>query len=244
MWCVILGIVLILFGCGDAKELPSYLKLCQRRDPQLHQCIMDNVQILKPKMKPGIPELYIPPLNPLVIPEATLNSGSSFRATFKDIQLYNAHEFNLQSFDVDLDKYHIDLKILFPLLRIKSLYSFNGRLLILNLNGKGPADGNYTNVQVGLSLNGKVFKKNNKEYVSWEKEKIDINIEKINLLFERLFGDNTELNDQTNKVINNNIDGIVEELQPVIQEVVSGFVFSLVNRLFSRFSLNELFPPK
>lgn len=38
-------------------------------------------------MDKGIPELYVPPLDPLVIPEATLTSGSNFNATFKDIEV-------------------------------------------------------------------------------------------------------------------------------------------------------------
>lgn len=93
-----------------------------------------------------------------------------------------------------------------------------------------------------MSLKGTPFPKNNKEYVRWEKEKIDIQIEKVNLLFEHLFGQNAELNDQTNRVINQNIDSIIDELSPVIQQVVSDFVFGLINRLFAKYSVNELFP--
>ncbi|XP_050309899.1 uncharacterized protein LOC126745898 [Anthonomus grandis grandis] len=234
-------VVAFVIHCATAKGLPSFLKLCKRKDPNLHNCIIENVELLRPKLKQGVPELFIPPLDPLVIPEATLNSGAQFKATFKDIQMYNTDNFDLKSFDVDLDKHHINVKILFPLLRIKSIYNINGRLLVLNLDGKGPADGNYTNVEASLALKGTPFHKNNKEYVSWEKEKIDINIGKINLLFERLFGDNKELNERTNKVINENIDTIIGELQPVIQQVVSDFVFNLVNRIFAKYALSELF---
>ncbi|KAL1490573.1 hypothetical protein ABEB36_013243 [Hypothenemus hampei] len=242
MWKVILSCLLIFIQDASTKGLPSFIKLCHRNDPNLLKCIVENLEIIRPKMKNGIPELFIPPMNPLVIPQATLNSGANFKATFKDILMYHADEFKLEDFTVDLNNYHIEIKMMFPELRIKSDYNIKGRLLVLNLDGKGPADGNYTNVQCYVALKGNPFNKKGKEYVRWEKEKIDINIGKINLIFERLFGDNTALNDQTNRVINQNIDGIIEELEPVIQEVVSNFVFNLINRLFAKYSISELFP--
>ncbi|XP_060517808.1 uncharacterized protein LOC132696791 [Cylas formicarius] len=232
----------IYFEDVAAKGLPSYLKLCNRNDPNLSKCINENVEIIRPKLKQGIPELFIPSLDPLLISRATLDSGNAFKATFTNIELFYADKFHLHNFDMDLEKYKVDIKIGFPTLRIKSIYNINGRLLVLNLNGKGPADGNYTNVQAHLNLKGTPFNKNNKNFVKWEREKIDITIEKSHLFFDKIFGDNEQLNDQTNRVINENIDTIIEELQPVIQGVVSDFVFGVVNRLFSRYSINDLFP--
>ncbi|XP_030766676.1 uncharacterized protein LOC115890550 [Sitophilus oryzae] len=243
MWKLISGTVVILLVLDNAssKGLPSYLKLCKRRSGNLRTCVAENVELLRPHLKKGIPELFIPSMDPLIIPEATLNSGDQFKATFRNIEMYHAENFKVDTFNFDLDHHHVDAKLTFPLLRIKSNYNINGRLLILQLNGQGPADGNYTNVRASLSLKGTPFKKNNKEYIRWEKEKIDIGIEKSHLSFDRLFGDNAQLNEQTNRAINDNIDGIIQELQPVIQGVVSDFVFTIINRVFARYSVNELF---
>lgn len=98
------------------------------------------------------------------------------------------------------------------------------------------------NVEGTLSLNGKYFKKNDKDYLEWHQEAIDFSIEKVSLLFEKLFGDNDELTNQTNKLINENIDPIIGELKPVIQKVISDVVFSCINRVFTKYSVNELFP--
>lgn len=38
----------------------------------------------------------------------------------------------------------MEVKVKFPHVRIKSNYIVNGRILILNLDGRGPADGNYS----------------------------------------------------------------------------------------------------
>ncbi|ENN77414.1 uncharacterized protein LOC125502378 [Dendroctonus ponderosae] len=244
MWPKILAIFAVVGGFRSvfARDLPKFIQVCKRNDPNLEQCVIKNVEILRPMMKRGIPELFVPSMNPLEIPEASLSGSQSFQASFKNIQLYGADQFKLESFETDFKTYHIKVKLSFPSLRIKSLYNIKGRILILNLDGHGPADGNYTNVRTSLSLKGEQFQKNNKEYVKWHKEDIDISIGKINLYFEQIFGSNEELNDQTNRVINENIDQLIEELQPVIQKIVSEFVFSLINRLFAKYSMDELFP--
>ncbi|XP_076270152.1 circadian clock-controlled protein daywake-like [Rhynchophorus ferrugineus] len=237
------GAFLVVFAWDAvySKGIPSFIHLCKRRGGNLDQCVLDNAGVIQPRLKKGVPELFIPPMDPLVIPEATLDSGDRFKATFKNIQLFHADDFKLEQFKIDLDKGRVNILIFFPRLRIKSDYSVNGRLLILQLNGHGPADGNYTNIRTTLELKGTTFTKNNKEYMKWEKETIDIKIEKMQLQFDRIFGDNEELNQQTNRVINENIDGIVGELQPVIEGVVADFVFGILNRIFSKYSVNELF---
>lgn len=95
-------------------------------------------------MASGIPELPLPPMNPLVLPEAGLNNGDNFRASFKNIQVFYADEFKIDHLKVDLDKTHIELTLTFPRLRIRSQYTIDGKILILQLQGQGPADGNFS----------------------------------------------------------------------------------------------------
>lgn len=100
---------------------------------------------VRPHLANGIKEMGIPPLEPLVIPEANLDSGSSFNGKFKNIQVYYASEFVIKNFHINLDKNEVKFPIYFPRLRLKSDYTIRGRLLILDLNGNGTADGNLSN---------------------------------------------------------------------------------------------------
>lgn len=117
---------------------------CHRTDPKLEECLLKNVEILRPMFKKGIPELQIPSFDPLRIPEATLTGSQNFKATFTDIELYRAEDFVVEKLRANLDKFKLEASIKFPNLRIKSHYKVNGRILILQLNGEGPADGNYS----------------------------------------------------------------------------------------------------
>lgn len=71
---------------------------------------------------------------------------------------------------------------------------------------------------------------------------IDLDMGKTQIQFDNIFGDNKELNDQTNKVFNENIRDLYKELKPLLIEVISQFVFGIESRIFDRYSFDELFP--
>lgn len=101
------------------------------------------MDILRPKFDKGVPELGIPPFNPLTIPEAHFNGGS-FNVSFKNIEIYNLDSFSIDSLYFDPFKPEFKLAIKVPVLRIKATYTVKGRVLVLVLDGSGPLDGNYS----------------------------------------------------------------------------------------------------
>lgn len=99
---------------------------------------------LRPYLRKGIPEMRIPPLEPFKVQYVALDSGDSFKAEFRDLKVYGVSDFMLKNVDFDLDNNKAQIDLLFPKLRILSVYSVKGRILILQLNGHGNADGNYS----------------------------------------------------------------------------------------------------
>lgn len=83
--------------------------------------------------------------------------------------------------------------------------------------------------------------KNHQEHLKWEKSSISLEVGNSHVILEKLFGNHSDIQDKTNKVINENIETIISDLQPVIQQVVSDFIFGIVNQLFSFYSVKELF---
>ncbi|CAH1963274.1 unnamed protein product [Acanthoscelides obtectus] len=238
-----LCVVVLLIGAASCRKLPSFIEICHRKDPQINKCLQRNVEILRPRLKNGIPEMQIPGFNPLVISQATLSGGVSFEAIFNNIRMYGADDFIMDRFEVTTDpKFRFDLDIHFDKLRILSDYKINGRLLVLQLNGAGPADGNYTNVKAHLTTEGEHYQKNGKDHVRFVDKKIDLSIGSTNLYFDHILGDNDQLNVQTNRIINENSQEIIKELSPVITKVIGEFVFGIANRIFERYSYDDLFP--
>lgn len=62
------------------------------------------------------------------------------------------------------------------------------------------------------------------------------------LVFENIFQGNKELTDQTNKIISENIEGIMMEVKPVFDDTVEEITLTILRNVFHRFSLDELFP--
>ncbi|XP_045471924.1 protein takeout-like [Harmonia axyridis] len=231
-----------VFGFVVSNKLPNFISYCHRGDPNLNECVAKAMNQVKSHLAEGIPEFQLPSMNPLMLSEASLETGENFKCSFKNIEVYYADEFVLKSVNVNLKKDQVDMTLRFPRLRIKSIYKVTGKLLILQLDGSGPADGNFTNVECIISMSGSRFIKNNKEYVNFNKNELKLNLGHPVMKFENLFGANEELNVQTNRIINENIESILEELSPVLNKVIKEFVFGLIGRVFDRFSLDELFP--
>lgn len=197
---------------------------------------------MRPKLAKGIPEMGIPPMEPLVVPQATLDTGSAFKAEFKNIQVYHDTEFTFDDFLIDFDKNKIEFPIFFPKMRLVSDYKISGRLLILDLNGSGKADGNLTDIKAVAYLNGKRVTKNGKEHMNFDDNRISIDIGSGVFQFDDLFQNNPELTKTTNEVINQNIHEIIKELKPLLEDTIGSIVFSITTRIFKRYPLDTLFP--
>lgn len=92
--------------------------------------------------------MHIPPFEPMVIKSAALKDEKSFNASFENIRIFGLSDFKINSLDYDLDNDKVDIDLTFPLLRIYANYKIKGKILILQLNGFGTCDGNYSKYPV------------------------------------------------------------------------------------------------
>lgn len=130
---------------SKASFTASFIQICSQSDPKLSACIRKSILALRPHLSDGIPEINVPSLNPLLVPEFSVlqESGINVQATFKNITIYGATNFRLRSVrsDVKSDKFRI--KIWFPELIMKGEYAIQGTMLMMPINGNGMAYGNF-----------------------------------------------------------------------------------------------------
>lgn len=130
--------------CISSSVSASYINKCTRHSPNLNQCISKAIEDIKPRLANGIQELHIPPMNPLILPQADLDTGKSFKATFRNLNLFGMNKFDLKHLNFDVENARVDLKVVFPAVRIIADYTIQGKLLLFQLNGAGKSDGNYS----------------------------------------------------------------------------------------------------
>lgn len=86
--------------------------------------------------------MHIPQLEPFQITETALNSGDSFQANFKNVLIKRASNFTLKDVDFDVEHNKAILRLNFPVVEFSADYSIVGKVLVLELNGKGKGFGN------------------------------------------------------------------------------------------------------
>ncbi|XP_017780957.1 PREDICTED: uncharacterized protein LOC108565822 [Nicrophorus vespilloides] len=237
----IIFVLFVYVGVSQAetkkkRQLPDFVQVCKRDDPELDKCFISSLNSLRTRLADGIPELLLPKMEPLTLPEATFKD-SGFMAKFSDLVVDYITEGTVENVKIDLNNSQINLDLVLPRLRIRSNYSMHGRILILSLKGSGPADGNFTDIVAKVELTGTT----QNGYLYFEDNRMDIKIGDGQLSFDKLFADD-ELNLAANKIINDNSIEIINELKPLIDASVADFVLHLTRNVFSAFTIDQLFP--
>lgn len=78
----------------------DYIKTCRRTDPQLEQCINSSIESIRNRLVKGIPELDVPPLEPLLLNEVTLSrgpDGAKIEAGVKNVKVHGPSNFIITS---------------------------------------------------------------------------------------------------------------------------------------------------
>lgn len=108
---------------------------------------------VRPYLPQGIKELRMPPLEPLLVQHAELDTGSAFKAVFDNINIYGLTNFIVKKINVDIDRNTLEVDLLFPFVRTTADYTIKGRLLILQLNGFGKSRGSYGEYTILFAIN-------------------------------------------------------------------------------------------
>lgn len=63
-----------LITCKPSAE---YIHVCHKNDPNVTACIINSIDLLRPRIIEGIPELEVPPTEPLQLGDIKLRRGPS-----------------------------------------------------------------------------------------------------------------------------------------------------------------------
>jgi hypothetical protein len=137
-------------------------------------------------------------------------------------------------------KYSFDLEL--PHLYVTGRYLIDGRILLIPVKGSGGFRGNFTDCTGIVKVRG-VHKTVNGEthfYVNKMDIKIKVKHGKIGL--DNLFGRDKTLGEIVSHTINENFDILSQDLIPLIEKSLSKIFKRTANKIFDRFTLNQLFP--
>lgn len=228
-----------------AAEVPSYIHVCGRRNPKLGECIINSVRALKEQIRNGIPELDVPPVEPLFIDTVEMAEMQNFKAIGRNISLNGLSNHTIHSVKVEFTDdggiVYIDLE--FPEVRLDALYDVTARILV-PIKGKGPINITTRNVRANVKLIFKVVPRGgrNNVYFSSMTTLLTINDD-----FDIHFvADNFDkvLQDAVSQALGSSHKEVLEATKPNLEKTISERILQICNQICKHFTYDELLPDR
>lgn len=147
-------VTLIVLGTASAQyNLPSFIKVCHRTDPQLAQCMKGSVEAIRPYLVQGIRELDIPPIEPLLIGDLLVSDGGGLKIRATNVQAYGPSNFVLKKMKVVEYGNQYQFQLEFPTMQTEGIYDIDGRIVLVPVKGNGQFHGNFSKLKTVISKN-------------------------------------------------------------------------------------------
>ncbi|XP_003699582.2 circadian clock-controlled protein daywake [Megachile rotundata] len=232
-----------IFSATSARELPDFLHVCQRKDPNLGECIKNSVESFKPYLHKGLPEYNIPTLEPLFLQEVVATSGANIKLNLMNVRVHGASNFNVVKLKANADTLRFLIELDLPMLTIDSDYEIDGKILLLRIQGTGPLTGNFTNCKGLVKIQGDLVKgPDGQTYMKIVDLKTKIAVGGGSLKLDNLFGGDPVLGEAVNSAINSNFDTFIDELKPALETGISDTFIKIANSILLQFTYEVLFP--
>ncbi|XP_072935643.1 circadian clock-controlled protein daywake-like [Epargyreus clarus] len=228
-----------------AAEIPSYIKVCQRNDPNVDKCIMNSVEELRPKIIKGIPELDVPGIEPLSLGQIALArgpQGAKLTAVVNDVKVRGPSNFIIEELKSDLDNNRFDMKLLLPRLDFNGKYKMDIQVLLLRLQGRGNITGHFKDYACNVTMRGNKEKRGEDEYLKFDPFKVKLRVGQSSIYLTNLFDGDPVLGPATNRIINENSQVFLQEISPVLERSLADLFTEMANKITSKFTYKELFP--
>ncbi|XP_075235431.1 protein takeout-like [Lycorma delicatula] len=238
-------------SCNEEKQklppqhdikIPDFLHVCKRFDPHLVECIQNSINELKPHLRKGIPEMNVPPLEPLLIKELVAAQSSGLKITTEDLKVHGCSNFTIKKLLVNLKDHKFFFSLDLPHLVLDGRYVVDGRVILIPVKGNGPLTGDIYKAKANVTLVGELIKKNGEDYIHYTDMKIRFKVGSGKLKLDNLFNGERVLGEIINTAINLNFELFIQELTPIIESVLAKFMLESANKIVADFPYRVLFP--
>ncbi|XP_011192233.2 protein takeout [Zeugodacus cucurbitae] len=229
----------------ERTQLPSFVKICRRSDPNLDMCARNSLLAMKDLLHYGIPELFIPPITPLVVPEIKMDQDSGaiyLHSTFKNITVNGLGDFTLNELHINPQKMRLTLMMSVPNVTMHAKYVMKGKIMMMPLMGEGDFKANFSNVELNTVITAEQYNKNGSTYAKVKDVKVKYTLGKAELHLSNLFNGDQALGDRMNTFVNENWDSLSNELRPLMETSISDIVRASTEKIFDTYSFDDLLP--
>lgn len=116
---------------------------------------------------------------------------------------------------------------------------------MLPITGKGLASGNYTDIDVVVTIQGERYQNQltHKTHFRVNEFYCDFDVGHASIHLDNLFNGDETLADAMNLFLNDNWKLVAAEMKPALEDTVSRLFKSFSNKIYSQYPIDTLLPP-
>ncbi|XP_047513300.1 circadian clock-controlled protein daywake-like [Pieris napi] len=217
------------------KTKPSFVKTCSLSDPDFDDCSKTAVQLLFNALGPGLPEIDLPPLDPLKIPKIRILQGDgpvNVNAALDDVTVSGFGKTDVLLSQVDSKTYDFYTKVRVPKIRIEGTYDLKGKILLIPLVGRGRCWFEPSNMTIDIVSDVKLYEKDGFTFFNVTQVHVKYNIGVLKLYMHNLFDGISSLEESTNAYLNANWRPVSESLRPILSKTIEDILLGFMRQIF------------
>ncbi|GLV41783.1 uncharacterized protein CBL_12072 [Carabus blaptoides fortunei] len=235
----VVTIVLVLSAIVDAGKLPAYIQPCSRSDPNIGECAKRNGQLALPTLVKGDKTYKIPSLSPLKIPLISFEASDSLKINIRDCEITGLEDTVIQSANMDINNRRFTFVVHIPRANLIGEYDINGRILILPIQGKGPANITFVDGTYTYDVDYKIIEKKGVKYIEIDKSSIAYETKRSYYHLDNLFNGDGVLGEQMNKFLDENWREVSKDIGPALSETISQIITTILSSILARVPYDE-----
>ncbi|XP_011212411.2 circadian clock-controlled protein daywake [Bactrocera dorsalis] len=150
--------------------LPPGIPTCVGTNSDLNACIKNGLKEIKPRLKSGIPELSIPPLDPLVLGSHKVEMTDDFAKGYLNVHnliIKGISESTVDTLNLEMQGDHVKLQVTTKTPSIEKQGAFQGELTAegLNLKPEGQFTSKLTDLQLDIEAEGDLTEREGHKYL-------------------------------------------------------------------------------
>ncbi|KAM3963654.1 protein takeout [Aphomia sociella] len=217
------------------KTKPSFIQTCMRSDPDFDDCSKQAVQKLFDALGPGLPEIDMPPLDPMKIPKIRILQGDgpvNVNAALDDVTVTGFGQTEVLLSQVDSKSYDFYTRVRVPKIRIEGTYELKGKILLIPLVGRGLCWFEPSNMTIDIVSDVKLYEKDDFVFFNVTAAHVKYSIGGLTLRMNNLFDGINSLEDSTNAYLNANWRPVSESLRPILSKTIEDILLGFMQQLF------------
>lgn len=237
-------ILLFTVHLAVTSDFAENLATCAKKY-QLNTCLRQTLEDLRPLMKKGIPDLKLPPTEPMKVASVNFAQGKppvQINAAFSNVVVRGLSGFKTNYIEADPTTQTLRISLTVPEMNITGRYKINGEVFIFPLEGSG----NFSTKMKGVAAVGQsnilpTIGAKGKQVLRVDNSDLNFDISKVEIHMDNLFnGDNELLAETVNKFLNDHGQDVLAEVKPEISKQLTQLVTRVMNDAFSKLPADKL----